>query len=94
MSGLEVQEFEAPAAEMLEKIAECYQMTVEKMIESLNPEQAVATEGRNLHDIEVMANEPTVINLVNLIISTAMRERASDIHLVPFEENDAVALPH
>src|SRR5256886_12294160 len=33
-----------------------------------------------------MANEPTVINLVNLIISTAVRERASDIHLVPFEQ--------
>src|SRR5205823_4735254 len=41
----------------------------------------------NLHDIEVMANEPTVINLVNLIISTALRERASDIHLVPFENS-------
>jgi len=33
-----------------------------------------------------MANEPTVVNLVNLIISTALRERASDIHLVPYEE--------
>ena len=33
-----------------------------------------------------MANEPTVINLVNVIISTALRERASDIHLVPFEQ--------
>ena len=42
-------------------------------------------EAKNLHDIEVMANEPTVINLVNVIISTALRERASDIHLVPFE---------
>src|SRR5204862_6232748 len=41
---------------------------------------------RNLHDIEVMANEPTVITLVNVIISTALRERASDIHFVPFEE--------
>src|SRR4029078_12067701 len=41
---------------------------------------------KNLHDIEVMANEPTVINLVNVIISTALRERASDIHLVPFED--------
>ncbi len=47
---------------------------------------ATAAEGKNLHDIEVMANEPTVINLVNLIISTALRERASDIHLVPFED--------
>jgi type IV pilus assembly protein PilB len=86
LTGLEVEEFEAPAAEILEKIAECYQVTVEKMIENLHPEHEVAVEGRNLHDIEVMANEPTVINLVNLIISTALRERASDIHLVPFEQ--------
>src|SRR5258707_9895347 len=86
LSGLEVQETEAPGAEVLEKIAECYQVTVEQMIENLHPERASSTEGKNLHDIEVMANEPTVINLVNVIISTALRERASDIHLVPLEE--------
>jgi type II secretory ATPase GspE/PulE/Tfp pilus assembly ATPase PilB-like protein len=61
-------------------------MTAEKMMENLSPEGGVAVESKNLHDIEVMANEPTVINLVNLIISEAMRDRASDIHLVPFEE--------
>jgi type IV pilus assembly protein PilB len=87
LSGLEVEELEAPAAEIIEKIAECYQVTVERMIENLNPEKAAVTEGKNLHDIEVMANEPTVVNLVNLIISTALRERASDIHLVPFEDS-------
>src|SRR5262245_4072770 len=76
LSGLEVQEFEAPPTAIAEKIAECYQVTVEKMIESLNPEPETGIEGRNLHDIEVMANEPTVINLVNLIISTALRDRA------------------
>ena len=54
-------------------MAECYQLTVEKMIENLNPENGGVVEGKNLHDIEVMANEPTVINLVNLIISEAMR---------------------
>ena len=42
---------------------------------------AAGFEGRNLHDIEVMANEPTVVNLVNVIIATALRERASDILL-------------
>jgi type II secretory ATPase GspE/PulE/Tfp pilus assembly ATPase PilB-like protein len=88
LTGLEVQEFLTPLPEILEKMAECYQVTVEKMIESLNPEQEVAADGRNnLHDIEVMANEPTVINLVNLVIATALRERASDIHLVPFEQS-------
>src|SRR5207247_9495378 len=86
LSGLEVRETEAPVTEILEKIAECYQVTVERMIENLNPEHGPNGEGKNLHDIEVMANEPTVVNLVNLIISTALRERASDIHLVPFEE--------
>jgi type II secretory ATPase GspE/PulE/Tfp pilus assembly ATPase PilB-like protein len=86
LTGLEVEETEAPAAEILERIAECYQVTVERMIENLSPEHSLNGEGKNLHDIEVMANEPTVVNLVNLIISTALRERASDIHLVPFEE--------
>jgi type IV pilus assembly protein PilB len=87
MTGLEVDAFEAPADEILERIAEGHQVTVEKMSEDLNPAHAANGEGKNLHDIEVMANEPTVINLVNLIISTALRERASDIHLVPFEDS-------
>jgi type IV pilus assembly protein PilB len=87
LSGMEVEELSVPSSEILERIAECYQVTVEQMIENLNPEQSGAGELRNLHDIEVMANEPTVINLVNVIISTALRERASDIHLVPFQDS-------
>ena len=87
LSGLEVEQFLAPGNELLEKLAECYQITVEQMIENLNPEPANSVETKNLHDIEVMANEPTVINLVNLVISTALRERASDIHIVPFEDS-------
>ena len=86
LTGLEVQEHETAAAEVLQRIAECYQVTVEQMIENLHPQHSGGAESRNLHDIEVEANEPTVINLVNLIISTALRERASDIHLVPFEQ--------
>ncbi|HLP75794.1 MAG TPA: ATPase, T2SS/T4P/T4SS family, partial [Candidatus Paceibacterota bacterium] len=86
LTGLEVEEIEFPANEVLEKIAECYQITVEKMIEKLSPDHGANGETKNLHDIEVMANEPTVVNLVNVIISTALRERASDIHLVPFED--------
>ena len=85
LSGFEVEEHLAPAAEIAEKIAECYQLTVEKMIENLDPTTKGGSDPKNLHDIEVMANEPTVVNLVNLIVSTALRERASDIHLLPFE---------
>jgi type II secretory ATPase GspE/PulE/Tfp pilus assembly ATPase PilB-like protein len=90
LTGAEVELIAAPPSELMERVGEAYQVTVEKMIEDLDPDHAAATEAGNLHDIEVMANEPTVINLVNLIISTAVRERASDIHLVPFE--DAIEL--
>jgi type IV pilus assembly protein PilB len=85
LTGLEVEEQSVEMAELLEKIAESCQVTVEQMIENLHPDRTATAEGKNLHDIEVMANEPTVINLVNLIISTALRERASDIHMLPFE---------
>jgi type IV pilus assembly protein PilB len=85
LTGLEVEEVLAPSEELVERIAELYQVTVEQIVENLAAGKGATTEGRNLHDIEVMANEPTVINLVNVIISSAVRERASDIHLVPFE---------
>ena len=87
LTGLEVQELAAPAELIRAQIADCYQVTVEKMIEKLGPEREINGEGKDLHDIEVMANEPTVVNLVNLIISTALRDGASDIHFVPFEDS-------
>jgi type IV pilus assembly protein PilB len=86
LTGLEVEEQAVDSAELLEKIAEACQVTVEQMIENLNPAASATVAEKSAHDIEVMANEPTVVNLVNVIISTALRERASDIHLVPFEE--------
>jgi type II secretory ATPase GspE/PulE/Tfp pilus assembly ATPase PilB-like protein len=86
LSGLEVEERAAPVDEILSRIAECYRVTVEQVIENLDREPEKGAESRNLHDIEVMANEPTVVNLVNVIIATALSERASDIHLVPFED--------
>lgn len=85
LTGLEVSESQAAEAQIFPRIAECYQVTVEKMIENLAPQNGSNGEASTLHDIEVMANEPTVVNLVNLIVSTAVRERASDIHIVPFE---------
>src|SRR6267143_4356064 len=39
LSGLEVKETESPGSEILEKIAECYQLTVEQMVENLHPDQ-------------------------------------------------------
>jgi hypothetical protein len=88
LTGLEVRTESASSQTVAEGITDRYQVTVERMIEDLGTDAAAAVEGKNLHDIEVMANEPTVVNLVNVIISTALRERASDIHLLPFENTN------
>ncbi|MDC0325310.1 GspE/PulE family protein [bacterium] len=85
MTGCEIKVLKASEMELNERIAEIYQITVEQLIENLDPTEESALGTGNLHDIEVMANEPTVVNLVNVVISTAIRERASDIHFVPFE---------
>lgn len=39
-----------------------------------------------LGDLERMAREATVIKLVNLILRQAVQERASDVHIEPFEK--------
>lgn len=41
-------------------------------------------------DVQRMAEQPTLINLVNLIILEAVKERASDIHVEPFEKSLSV----
>ncbi len=47
---------------------------------------AANLEAVEADDIERMAEQPTLINLVNLIILEAIRARASDIHVEPFEK--------
>lgn len=41
-------------------------------------------------DLHRMAEQPTLINLVNLVILEAIRARASDVHVEPFERKLAV----
>ncbi len=41
-------------------------------------------------DLQRMAEQPTLINLVNLIILEAVKERASDVHIEPFEKSLSV----
>lgn len=86
LSGRDVEIALYSKEEILDQITESYEITVESMIENLSPEGQAAIEGGNLHSIEVMANEPSVVNLVNVILSSAIQERASDIHLVPYED--------
>ncbi len=77
----------APESHVAEQIHELYGVTVEGMIANL----ASGTEDSGddaevfIHDLRDMVEEPTLVNLVNVIIANATAERASDIHIEPFE---------
>jgi type IV pilus assembly protein PilB len=66
--------------------------TAARMAESLGGQTSDDTDeaSHNLDTIEAddihrMAEEPTLINLVNLILLEAIQSRASDVHIEPFE---------
>ncbi len=68
-----------------------YGTTAARMAESLGgqTESSSATD-HNLDAIEadnilIMAEQPTLINLVNLLLLEAIQQRASDVHIEPFE---------
>jgi general secretion pathway protein E len=82
----------SPEREVLDALNRLYDIgsqTAAKVIQDLD-EQAL---GRLAHDLEGPQDildhdaEAPIIQLVNLILSQAVRDRASDIHLEPFERS-------
>ena len=53
--------------------------------ESQSEDMSANLEAIDAESLHRMAEQPTLINLVNLIILEAVRSRASDIHIEPFE---------
>ncbi len=60
--------------------------TLDEMVGTNGPEAASIT-GESSEDLLEMAQEASVIKLVNEIILEAVNERASDIHIEPYEHN-------
>lgn len=48
--------------------------------------QVLDEDDVEIGDLETMAREATVVKLVNLILRQAVQERASDVHVEPFEK--------
>jgi type II secretory ATPase GspE/PulE/Tfp pilus assembly ATPase PilB-like protein len=87
-----VQRVGVEAAAFAELIRKCYGTTAARMAESLggSSEDAASESEHNLDAIEAddvhrMAEAPTLVNLVNLLILEAIQSRTSDIHIEPFE---------
>ncbi|NLW50793.1 MAG: type II/IV secretion system protein [Candidatus Brocadiaceae bacterium] len=86
LTGKTVDRAVCTAADMDAAMQVFHGQAVERMLEHF----AVDAERPDQNHLEVgqlreMASEPTVVNLVNLLIVRAVRDRASDIHVEPFE---------
>src|SRR5207237_4964565 len=59
-----------------------------KMIQDVQQAERVLEDEDSLDvaDLQKMAREELVIQMVNLIINQAIQDRASDIHVEPFEK--------
>jgi len=84
VTGCEIKPAIASPAEIKRAIEQFY---MEKMIQDITEQEAdiTADEGPDIADLQRMATEALVIQLVNLIIHQAVQDRASDIHIEPFE---------
>jgi type IV pilus assembly protein PilB len=82
---------EAPA--FRELMRDRYGTTAARMAETLATDGGLAATPDTEHnldaidadDVHRMAEQPTLINLVNLILLEAIQGRASDVHIEPFE---------
>ena len=91
VTGLSIRRHYAHPAVLERAILKYYGSNVARMLENLAPQdqadgQVLGENGditaAKLHEL---AREPSLVNLVNLILLEAIEARASDIHIEPFE---------
>jgi len=91
VTGCAVERYYADPNEMEHAIMRFYGSNVARMIDDLVPAEQRTEDSEygngdfsaaKLHEL---AREPSLVNLVNLIILEAIEARASDIHIEPFE---------
>ncbi len=91
VTGYPVRRYYADPKEMENAIMKFYGSNVARMLDNLVPaDQRAETDELDNGDyspakLHELAREPSLVNLVNLIILEAIEVRASDIHIEPFE---------
>ncbi len=81
-TGLAVEAAIAPEQEILDAIDRYYGQTEKNETELVG----TGNESEDLEHLRDMASEAPVIRLVNAMIAQAVEQRASDIHIEPFEK--------
>lgn len=88
-AGCRIEPLHAPADQIVEAISRHYGSNVTRMISRLDGDDGTDDEERPADlatHLQALAREPTVVNLVNLVIHEAIDSHASDIHVEPFEK--------
>ncbi len=89
LTGLTIQPALAPEEDIRKVIKTHYGVggdTVDEMV-SAEDVEVIGDAARETEDLLEMAQEASVIKLVNEIFLEALNERASDIHIEPYENN-------
>ncbi|NLH15596.1 MAG: type II/IV secretion system protein [Phycisphaerae bacterium] len=97
VTGLSIRRRYATAVEIERAIQRFYGSNVARMLQNLAPgekqekeetEEEQVFEGGELSaaKLQALAREPSLINLVNLVLLEAIEARASDVHIEPFEK--------
>ncbi len=87
--GLEVKGVLSSEKEILEAIRKYYGVgaeTLERMIAEKPVSEETKAASDKAQDLEGMAEDASIIKFVNQILSEAIQDRASDIHLEPFQD--------
>ncbi len=85
LTGKKVERALCTESDMAAAMQTYYGHSVERMIEHLEePGREKLSDSDQIGHLREIASEPTVVNLVNLTIVRAVRDRASDIHIEPF----------
>ena len=90
VTGRSIRRYYADPLDMENAILKFYGSNVARMLDNLVPEASKSDISLENGDfsadkLQEMAREPSLVNLVNLIILEAVDDRASDIHIEPFE---------
>jgi type II secretion system protein E len=86
--GLEIVRRYARPTELADAIRRHYGTSAARMADSLAAQTADAQQAEtedSIGHLHELAREPSLINLVNVIILEAVQDQASDIHIEPFE---------
>ena len=95
LTGCKIQTVVATPSEIEQTIADYYSVGTEKDFKELleksrNGDREVKVVGEDtsvdLSEVRKEAEEAPIIKMVNLILSRAIKERATDVHIEPFEK--------